>query len=639
MRFSATKALLTAIALVLCASPSTAGAQITFTPCPHYPSLQCGSLSVPLDRSAKLPGAIRLAAIRRLAGARPAKDAVVALAGGPGQAATPLVREFEAIMLPALGTRDLLVFDQRGTGASTALSCPLRGRSLTSAAARCATRLGPRRGQFTTASSVEDLEALRHATGYDKLVLYGVSYGAKVALDYASRHPERVEALVLDSAVPQSGPDTLQRSTFNAMRRVLADMCAAGACRGISENPVAELAGQVQRLARKPLRGPLIAASGRRVPAAVYRSDLLNIVLAGDVNPTLRAELPAAITSARRGDAAPLVRLAARSSGIIDRSAAHQADAPLFSETVFAATLCEEGLFPWNRDASRPTRAQQARALVQAAGDAAFFPFDGASVLATDIIKLCIGWPTVTPPPAALPPLPDVPALLVNGAADLRTPREDAERIAAVLPRAQLLTIPHTGHSALAADMSPAGCGRRGLQQFFASEPVTPCAAAPPRFAPAPVAPTRLGALRGTGSGDRVGRSITAALLTAADVRRQVVGDLLELGRFPRRDSGLRGGRVTVSSSGRMRLRDVVYVPGVKISGTVPFRSDAPHVLTIAGSGAARGRITVTAARITGRVGGRRVRLAASAAAARAQPQGYPPVAELLRGFRLRRAG
>ncbi|HEV2787545.1 MAG TPA: alpha/beta fold hydrolase, partial [Solirubrobacteraceae bacterium] len=396
MRLSATKALLAAIALGLCAPPSAAGAKIAFQPCPQYPSLQCGSLHVPLDRSAQLPGTIRLAALRRLAGRKPADTAVVTLAGGPGQAATPLVREFEAIMLPALATRDLLVFDQRGTGASTTLACPLRGRSLTAAAARCATVLGARRGQFTTAANVEDLEALRAAGRYEQLVIYGVSYGTKLALDYASRYPERVEALVLDSAVPQSGPDTLQRSTFHAMRRVLSDMCAGGACHGISKNPVAEIAAQVQRLARGPLRGPLIAANGHRQPAAVYRSDLLNILIAGDVNPTLRAELPAAVTSARRGDSAPLVRLAGRSRGIIDRGALHRDAVQMFSETVFAATLCEEGVFPWNRAASRPTRAQQARALVHGVGDAPFFPFDGPSALATDIIKLCIGWPAMS---------------------------------------------------------------------------------------------------------------------------------------------------------------------------------------------------------------------------------------------------
>jgi pimeloyl-ACP methyl ester carboxylesterase len=638
MRQSATKALLTAIGLVLCASPPTAGAQIAFGPCTHYPSLECGSLDVPLDRSAKLPGMIRLAAVRRRAGAQPTQSAVVTLAGGPGQAATPLVREFTAIMLPALASRDLLVFDQRGTGASTGLSCALRGRSLSGAAARCALQLGARRGQFTTAASVEDLEALRAAAGYEKLVIYGVSYGTKVAMDYASRHPERVESLVLDSPVPQSGPDTLQRSTFMAMRRVLGELCADGACSGISQNPVAELAGQVRRLARGPLRGRLIAANGRRQPAAVYRTDLLNILVAGDVNPTLRAELPAAVTSARRGDSAPLVRLAARAGGVIDRGAGGPVT-EAFSDTVFAATLCEEGLFPWSRDAGRAARAQQARAAVRAAGEAAFFPFEGASALRTDIIELCIGWPVQTPPPAQTPPPPAVPVLIVNGATDLRTPREDAEEIAAALPGSQLLSIPHTGHSALASDRSATACGGRAVRQFFAAVPVTPCEPGAQPFAPVPVAPTRFGQLPGTGSGDRVGRSITAALLTATDVRRQVIGDLLELGRFPRRDGGLRGGRVTVSSSGRMRLHDVVYVPGVTISGRLPFDPGGTATLRIGGSRAAGGQITVTPRIITGRVGGRRVRLAAAAAASGVPREAAVSVAALLRGFRLRHAG
>lgn len=644
MRSSATKALLAAVALVLCALPSSASAQIAFAPCPHYPSLQCGSLAVPLDRSTRLPGTIRLAAVRRVAQSKPGDTAVVALAGGPGQAATPLAREFAALLQPALATRDLLVFDQRGTGASTTLSCRLRGRSLTSAAARCASQLGAQRGQFTTAASVEDLESLRAAIGYDKLVIYGVSYGTKVALDYAARYPRRVEALVLDSPVPQGGPDTLQRSTFQAMRRVLDDLCAGGACAGITDNPVADLAARVRRLARGPLRGRLIAASGRRQAAAVYRRDLLSILLAGDLNPTLRAELPGALTSARRGDSAPLVRLAARAAGIVNRAArppGRQAGGEEFSDIVFAATLCEEGVFPWNRAASRATRAQQARAIAHGVGETAFFPFDSASALRTDIIELCIGWPNATPAPPAPAPPPDVPTLVISGAADLRTPREDAAQIAAMIPSAQLLSVPHTGHSALAGDMTPNACGRRAMQQFFAAQPVTPCDQVATRFPPAPVAPTRLARVRGTGSSDRVGRSITAAVATAADVRRQVLGDLLELGRLPRRDGGLRGGRVTIDAGGRMTLRDVVYVPGVAISGSVPFHAGGTSILRIGGRGAARGRITVTPSTITGRVGGRRVRLLAGAAAAGVRAQDGPgtQLDALLGSFRLRRAG
>ncbi|MEA2155620.1 MAG: hypothetical protein QOE11_1760, partial [Solirubrobacteraceae bacterium] len=416
MRLPALQGLLLAGALLL-VSAAPAGAAIAYVPCAQPAGFQCGALDVPLDRAGAVPGTVRLAAVRRLAAASPATTAVVALAGGPGQAALPLTPDFATLMAPALTTRDLLVFDQRGTGASTPLQCRLPGPTLTEAAGACATELGPRRGLYTTSASVDDLETLRAESGYEKLVLYGVSYGTKVALDYAARYPTRVEALVLDSVVLPPGPDTLQRSTFVAMRRVLSDLCAAGACAGISSDPVVQLNGQVRRLVRKPLRGRLTDGRGRRLKVSMTGEDLFNIMLSGDLNPTLRAELPAALTSSRRGDPAPLIRLAARSAGIIELG--RQAGGQELSDPVFAATLCEEGVFPWDRAAARQTRAQQASAIVKTLGDGPFYPFLGSSALSTDIVDLCLGWPTATPPPAPPAPLPNVPTLVIDGAADV----------------------------------------------------------------------------------------------------------------------------------------------------------------------------------------------------------------------------
>ncbi|HTN24362.1 MAG TPA: alpha/beta fold hydrolase [Solirubrobacteraceae bacterium] len=635
MRLSALQGLLLTAGLLLLTAPS-ASAAIGYVPCTQPAGFDCGTLTVPLDRTGAVPGAIQLAAVRRAAAVNPTRTAVVALAGGPGQAALPLALDFAAVMAPALATRDLLVFDQRGTGASTPLTCQLRGPTLTASASRCAGELGPRRGQFTTSASVDDLEALRSESGYEKLVLYGVSYGTKVALDYAARYPTRVESIVLDSVVLPPGPDTLQRSTFAAMRRVLNDLCTGGACAGISSNPVGQLNGQVRRLERKSLRGRLTDGRGRRIKAAMSSQDLFNIMLSGDLNPTLRAELPAALTSSRRGDSAPLIRLAARSAGIIELGS--QAAGSDFSDPVFAATICEEGAFPWNRAASIPVRAQQARAVVKALGDAPFYPFVGASILQTEVIDLCLGWPTATPPAAVPTPLPAVPTLVIDGAADLRTPLEDAGQIATLIPGAQILPIPYTGHSALASDNTPEKCALRGVAEFFAAQPVEPCATGGNPFSPTPVAPTRLARLPGTGGANNVGRTTTAALRTAADMRRQVIGDLIEAGQLPRRLGGLRGGRATVSPTGTITLTKVVYVPGVEVSGTVPLDAGAPQNLRVGGKKAAHGTLVITPAQITGQLGGRRVDLVARSAGVRSFA-GEPPYRALLRHFRLRHAG
>ena len=94
-----------------------------------------------------------LAERRAQAGGRDARarDAVLALAGGPGQAALPLGEFIAKAIAPALGTRDLLVFDQRGTGElrpaelsarSSSSSAPARDRASCSNSARC--RSAPR---------------------------------------------------------------------------------------------------------------------------------------------------------------------------------------------------------------------------------------------------------------------------------------------------------------------------------------------------------------------------------------------------------------------------------------------------------------------------------------------------------------
>ena len=419
------------------------------------------------------------------------------------------------------------------------------------------------------------------------------------------------------------------------MRRVLSELCAGGACNGISGNPAGDLASRVRSLARKPLRGLLTSARGVRQRVEILRSDLFDVMLTGDLNPTLRAELPGALTSARRGDSAPLIRLVARSAGVI--SLARQASGSEFSDAVFAATLCEEGNFPWNRGASASGRAQEINAAAHAAGESAFKPFDSSTALETEMISLCLGWPTATPGFTPAGPLPDVPTLVIDGNTDVRTPLEDAATVKSLIPSAQLLSVPYTGHSALASDLSTEQCGLRAVGEFFAAQPVTPCSPSANPFSPTPVAPTSFKRLKPTGRSGKVGRTITAALQTAQDMRRQVIGDALQAGQLPSRAGGLRGGRVVVRNETLM-LFDVVYVAGVKVSGSVPLNSLGRQRLTVGGAKVAKGKITVTPTTITGYLGGRKISLTAGAAAAATKPA-EPGIARLLRAFRLRHAG
>src|SRR5580692_7226933 len=100
-----------------------AAGALTYAPCTSSPAFACASLPVPLERSGAVPGAISLSLEVKAAGPTPSRSAVIALAGGPGQAALPLGEFAAKALAPALVDRDLIVFDQRGTGASDPLSC------------------------------------------------------------------------------------------------------------------------------------------------------------------------------------------------------------------------------------------------------------------------------------------------------------------------------------------------------------------------------------------------------------------------------------------------------------------------------------------------------------------------------------
>jgi pimeloyl-ACP methyl ester carboxylesterase len=81
-------------------------------------------------------------------------------------------------------------------------------------------------------------------------------------------------------------------------------------------------------------------------------------------------------------------------------------------------------------------------------------------------------------------PLPDVPALLLAGEADMRTPVADAAAVAAQLPRGRLLSVPWTGHATFARNNA---CVQRALVAFFAGRPVQDCRRRPNPFEPVTV--------------------------------------------------------------------------------------------------------------------------------------------------------
>ena len=174
-------------ALLALATPAPAAAA-SFRPCATA-SGGCTRVTVPLDRSGALPGRLSLFVARDRA-RRPVRRALFVLAGGPGQASSSLVGMLPGALAAAVRNRyDVIGVDDRGTGRSGLLRCPeverLRRFRSPRAAAACAERLGLARARYTTQETVADLEDVRAALGYERIALYGTSYGTKLAIAYA----------------------------------------------------------------------------------------------------------------------------------------------------------------------------------------------------------------------------------------------------------------------------------------------------------------------------------------------------------------------------------------------------------------------------------------------------------------------
>ena len=89
---------------------------------------------------------------------------------------------------------------------------------------------------------------------------------------------------------------------------------------------------------------------------------------------------------------------------------------------------------------------------------------------------LCERWPRAPAAPTSAPARSRTcPCCSLEGEDDLRTPVENAQRVARLFPRAQLVVAPATGHSALGSDFY--GCARRAFARFFQRRQVPRAAA------------------------------------------------------------------------------------------------------------------------------------------------------------------
>lgn len=461
-------------------------------------NIDCATYDMPRDRTGAVPGTTKVRAMRVAAAEGPRAGTMFAIAGGPGQGSQEMI-SFISALFEGANRYDVVAVDQRGSGASEPLDCPrietgdfnfsgddpATDRPITS----CSVSLGAARSTYNTAEAIADIEAIRQDLGIDKITLFGVSYGTKVALAYARTYPDHVQSLLLDSVLPVEEPTSFDLASIEASRRALGDVCGSGRCKTVNKSPVSSLAKVSTELERNPIDTYIVSDLGKVSKGKIDAEALYSIVFEADFNLFIYNQLPAAMTTALHGDTAMLERLYAIVSGaygssdslrgarrIAKRAPKHKSavtrkpgtlingrDAESlasFSNTMNLATSCADFNPPWVRGPDLTGRQAAIDAAANAVRDSQFYPFARKTARNQSIATICRGWQqSAVAPTISTAPLPDVPTLALDGALDLRTPISWAKRAIASNPKAQFKEIPFTGHSVIGTDIS--GCAAR----------------------------------------------------------------------------------------------------------------------------------------------------------------------------------
>ncbi len=427
---------------------------LTFTPCElERPdsgatiAAWCAPFEVPENR-ANPDGrriALKLALIKSNAQV-PKRDLVVLLAGGPGQAATQSYAQMAGALAPLRKHRSILLLDQRGTGASNALTCPkpLDGgdgprneqaelKELRDSMSTClaAVREHADPAMYTTTAAVEDLEAVRKALGKPRFDLLGVSYGTRLAQQYLMRHPDGVRSVVLDSVVPNEltlGAE-FAMNLDTALKAQFADCDKTPECAKVFADSYATLRALRDRLAERP-----VEVSYHDPRSFQQRVDILDAdMLAGlarlfAYSPTTSALLPLVIEQASAGNYAPLL-------GQIDF--VKQMTGDLATSGMQYSVICSEDA---DRLAPRP---QDADLML---GNTLINAFHAA----------CEIWPHGAMPDDFHTPIAsDKPVLILEGQYDPVTPPRYGESVLKGLPNGRLLVAGGQGHNVIGQGCIP----------------------------------------------------------------------------------------------------------------------------------------------------------------------------------------
>ena len=401
--------------------------------------MQCGKLPVVENPLREGGRHIEIFFVRVPAsGSARAPDPVFFLSGGPGQASTPMAGMLAQMWAGIGGSRDLVLIDQRGTGRSNGLDCPVGGDPELAQTyltgpfdperyRTCLETLGARAdlAAYTTGHIIGDLEQIRKALGYEQVNLFGASYGSRLGLEYMRLRPGAIRTAILEAVAPE----------FPRMLLTVAERLDQGIAALVGECATDEMCAEAYPKFESDLRG--IVTQLRNEPVSIHLSKrgrrpeqtvtidqaaFLTAVRYSLYSTPAARQLPQIVDKISDGDLDQLARFVTGRTRGAGAGVALGMNRSVRCAEVVAFTDVEQ--------------VKAAAATTLQGAQRADFEFD-----------ICDFWPTgEVHPEHDTPVVSEIPALLITGEHDYATPANHGRRAATHLANGEFVMLPAARH-------------------------------------------------------------------------------------------------------------------------------------------------------------------------------------------------
>lgn len=434
--------------------------------------VDCATLVVPADHTNPASGKLRLpVTIVRSSNTNPAPDPVVYLAGGPGESAVTHIEQW--LKHPLLESRDLILFDQRGSGkAEPSLNCPELEKSAPKnqvrALQQCYQRLrkeGINPALFNSTQSAADLNALRQALGIESWNLMGVSYGSRLALTVLRDYPESVRSVILDSPYPPQ-VNAYEEMPLNAAQAIqaLLEQCSADRDCAYAYPELAQvLEAQLASLDKNPTTVEVLNPySGEARQVTLDGTALARLIYEALYYPETISRIPNVIYEVQYGNRQAVAGLMFPQNGSEHRDwvISQISNGWHASEGAFFSMECRDEV-PFNSLAKAEEAVTASQSVL-----ARYFLNDVRTVF-----NICKLWDAGNADPRENQAVSSsIPVLILAGRFDPVTPPQWGERAVSTLPNSYFYIFPALGHAVMNSDPP---CSRQLVAQFL-EDPTSP---------------------------------------------------------------------------------------------------------------------------------------------------------------------